>query len=71
MLVSVLSKLTDGGNDWVEKLRLALLALTMAPAMDTGLSPYQIVYGRQMKTPLDILHGGWRKKAYEYMDMTS
>ena len=55
----------------LEKLPLAQMALRMAPARDTGLSPYQIVYGRQMRTPLDILRGGWRKKAYEYMDMTS
>ena len=70
-LVSMLSKLTDGGDDWVEKLPLAQMALRMAPARDTGLSLYQIVYGRQMRTPLDILYGGWRNKAYEYMDMTS
>ena len=37
----------------------SLCLLLEAPARDTGLSPYEFVYGRQARTTLDLLHVGW------------
>ena len=45
------------------------MAMRMAPARDTGLSPYQVVFGRQLRTPLDALYHGWRHDACKYMNI--
>ena len=55
----MLTKASQLGLDWVEQLPFALFALRSAPNRDTGFSPYQLVYGHRVRTPLDILHQGW------------
>ncbi len=35
---------------------LAVLALWQGPNQDTGFSPYQLVYGQNVRTPLDLLY---------------
>ena len=58
-LVPMLTKASQLGLDWVEQLPFALFALRSAPNRDTAFSPYQLVYGHRVRTPLDILHQGW------------
>ena len=58
-LVPMLTKASQLGLDWVEQLPFALFALRSAPNRDTSFSPYQLVYGHRVRTPLDILHQGW------------
>ena len=36
-----------------------MFALRAAPNRDTLKSPYELIYRRQARTPLDILHHGW------------
>ena len=55
----MLTKASQRGLDWVEQLPFALFALRSAPNKDTGFSPYQLVYGHRVRTPLDVLHQGW------------
>ena len=55
----MLTKASQMGLDWVEQLPFALFALRSAPNKDTGFSPYQLVYGHRVRTPLDVLHQGW------------
>ena len=55
----MLTKSSQMGLDWVEQLPFALFALRSAPNKDTGFSPYQLVYGHRVRTPLDVLHQGW------------
>ena len=55
----MLTKASQQGLDWVEQLPFALFALRSAPNRDTGFSPYQLVYGHRVRTPLDVLHQGW------------
>ena len=55
----MLRKASQRGLDWVEQLPFALFALRSAPNKDTGFSPYQLVYGHRVRTPLDVLHQGW------------
>ena len=67
-LVPMLTKASRLGMDWVEQLPFALFALRSAPNRDTKFSPYQLVYGHRVRTPLDILHQGWAEKEFSEFD---
>ena len=63
-LVPMLTKASRSGLDWVEQIPFALFALRSAPNRDTRFSPYQLVYGHRVRTPLDILHQGWAEEEF-------
>ena len=67
-LVPMLTKASQLGLDWVEQLPFALFALRSAPNRDTLFSPYQLVYGHRVRTPLDILHQGWAEVEFSELD---
>ena len=67
-LVPMLTKASQLGLDWVEQLPFALFALRSAPNRDTKFSPYQLVYGHRVRTPLDILHQGWAEEEFSDFD---
>ena len=68
-LVPMLTKASQLGLDWVEQLPFALFALRSAPNRDTRFSPYQLVYGHRVRTPLDILHQGWAEEEFGDLDV--
>ena len=67
-LVPMLTKASSQGLDWVGQVPFALFALRSAPNRDTLYSPFELVYGRQVRTPLDILHQGWVEVDFEEMN---
>ena len=67
-LVPMLTKASQLGLDWVEQLPFALFALRSAPNRDTLFSPYQLVYGHRVRTPLDILHQGWAEVEFAELE---
>ena len=67
-LGSMLTKASALGLDWVGQLPFALFALRSAPNKDTLFSPFQLVYGHRVRTPLDILHQGWAEVAFTELD---
>ena len=67
-LGAMLNKAANQGLDWVGQVPFALFALRSAPNRDTGFSPFEMVYGRHVRTPLDILHQGWAQKEFEELD---
>ena len=67
-LVPMLTKASRSGLDWVEQLPFALFALRSAPNRDTKFSPYQLIYGHRVRTPLDILHQGWTEEEFGDFD---
>ena len=67
-LNAMLTKASRQGLNWVGQVPFALFALRSAPNRDTGFSPYELVYGRYMRTPLDILHQGWSQKEFQELD---
>ena len=67
-LGSMLTKASALGLDWVGQLPFALFALRSAPNKDTLFSPFQLVYGHRVRTPLDILHQGWAEVAFAKLD---
>ena len=59
-LEGILTKAVHRGIDWVDKLPFALFAVRQLLCRTTGYSPFELIYGRNVRTPLDILCEGWR-----------
>ncbi len=55
---SVLGKSIDEGLDWVGQLCFVLFVLRQMPHADSGYSPFDMVYGFRVRTPLDALYHG-------------
>ena len=52
------SAVDDGEHDtWEDALPPALFALRTNPSQTTGLTPYQILFGRDVSQPLDVIFG--------------
>ena len=64
-LGAMLTKAASEGLDWVGQIPFALFALRAAPNKDSLFSPFELVYGRHVRTPLDILHQGWAQMEFE------
>ena len=50
---------TKEGKDWDELLPYLLFAYREVPQASTGFSPFELVYGRPVRGPLDILKESW------------
>ncbi len=55
---SILGKCLDEGIDWVDQLNFVLFVLREMPHKDSGYSPFDLVYGFRVRTPLDALYHG-------------
>ena len=56
ILKSMLRKtVTDEGKDWDRLLPYVLFAYREVPQSSTGFSPFELLYGRAVQGPLDIL----------------
>ncbi len=64
-LKPMLTKASLKGIDWVRFLPMALFALRQMPHRDSGLSPFDLVYGFDVRGPLDIVYAGWMDDACE------
>ena len=64
----MLTKASRLGLDWVGQLPFAMFALRSAPSRDSSFSPFQLVYGHRVRTPLDILHQGWAELEFEELE---
>ena len=67
-LGAMLTKAAKEGLDWVGQVPFALFALRAAPNRDTLFSPFELVMGRKVRTPLDIMHQGWAQVDFEQLD---
>ena len=67
-LGAMLTKAAALGLDWVGQVPFALFALRSSPNRDTQFSPFQLVYGHSVRTPLDILHQGWAEIDFKDLD---
>ncbi len=61
-LEAMLGKARALGLDWVGRIPFVLFALRQAPNRTTGFSPFELVYGQHVRTPLDVIYEGWRGK---------
>ena len=55
-LEGMLTKAHQQGMDWAQQIPFALFALRQLPNRDTLLSPFELVFGRDVRTPLELLH---------------
>ena len=65
-LKSMLKKVaSEEGRDWDTLLPYILFAYREVPQASTGFSPFELVFGREVRGPLDILKEEWEtsKKA--------
>ena len=46
---------TDGGKDWDRMISHLLFAYKEVPQSSTGFSPFELLYGRDVRGPLDVL----------------
>ncbi len=58
-LKSVLRKYPEKYTDWDRLIKYVMFACRAAPHANTGYSPFELVFGRQLRGPLDIMHEGW------------
>ena len=57
----MLRKATDKkGKDWDTILPYLLFTYREVPHTSTGFSPFELLYGRQVQGPLDILSETWQ-----------
>ncbi len=54
----IFGKSIDDGLDWVGQLCFVLFVLRQMPHADSGYSPFDMVYGFRVRTPLDALYHG-------------
>ena len=47
------------GRDWVKLLPYLLFAYREVPQASTGFSPFELLYGRTVRGPLDVLRETW------------
>jgi hypothetical protein len=50
---------SDTGDNWDQWLPYLLFAYREVPQASTGYSPFELLYGRQVRGPLDILREAW------------
>ncbi len=55
--------------DWASFLPLALFAIRRVANRSTGFSPHELVFGRKMRGPLDLLYAGWVEEIYSEFDV--
>ena len=63
-LEAMLTNASSQGVSWVQQLLFALFALRQMPNREIGFSPYDLVFGCQVRTPLDLVCIGWKDEAY-------
>ena len=61
--------LGDKAREWHRILPYLLWALRTIPSRTTGLSPYQLVYGRLARGPLNVLQETWGKRGRDDVDL--
>ena len=56
------------GKDWDQLIPYLLFAYREVPQSSSGFSPFELLYGRTVKGPLDVIHGAWSttEQADEY-----
>ena len=55
--------MTDGGKDWDRMIPYLLFANREVPQSSTGFSPFELLYGRDVRGPLDVLKETWEAGA--------
>jgi len=55
--------------DWAKQFLFALFVLRQALSRSTWYYPYELVFGKNIKTPFELLYSGWREDLNENLDV--
>lgn len=69
-LKPMLSKANENGVDWADFLPMTMFAIRQVPNKSTGFSPHELVFGRNMVGPLDLVYTGWVDDVFREMDIS-
>ena len=53
---------TKEGKDWDKMVPYLLFAYREVPQASTGFSPFELLYGREVRGPLDVLRDQWEAR---------
>ncbi len=62
---------SEEGKDWDKLLPYVLFAYREVPQESTGFSPFELVYGREVRGPLDVLKETWESSQESREDVLS
>ena len=68
-LVPMLKKASDSKFQWPLQLKFCMFAIRSTPNRSTGFSPYEVVYGTMMRTPVDLMVDEWMEPKECSMDV--
>ena len=70
-LKAIMKKFTSRNKkDWDEYLPYLLFAYREAPQESTGFSPFELLYGRRVRGPLDVLREVWTEESERTTEIT-
>ena len=58
-LKAMLRKARYLGKEWDDLLPYCLFAYRSAPHTNTGIAPFELLFGRNIRGPLEVLKSGW------------
>ena len=58
-LSSMIRKSVENKLNWHEQVKYALFALRISPNRDSGFSPFEIIFGKNVRTPLEFVNESW------------
>ncbi|TWW71979.1 SCAN domain-containing protein [Takifugu flavidus] len=61
----------DSGKEWDQWLPYLLFAYREVPQESTGFSPFELLYGHQVRGPLDVLRETWEGETPQQTDIIS
>lgn len=62
---------TEEGKDWDKLVPYVLFAYREVPQASTGFSPFELLYGRPVRGPLDILRESWEASKHSSENIVS
>ena len=58
-LTHMIKKSMEKKTDWAKQVKLALFAYRCSPHSNTGYSPFEVIYGKNMRGPLEVIKDSW------------
>ena len=64
-VVPMMKKSITNKLDWEKQVKLAVFAYRCSPHESTGYSPFEIIYGKNVRGPLEVLKESWERNEKE------
>ena len=68
-LEQMLTKAHQKGLDWAQQIPFVLFTFRQAPNRDSGMSPFELVFGYNVRTPLELMYQGWAGRQNSKLDV--